>query len=145
MVKIAEQNHASQYTIVVIIGHNMIGVILAQFEKCSLTNFQKLVPTIRIYVVRWYAIVLGVEKHKCYQHEPEKAEGVGDEVGEECESSHFQKTFFRGLNLPMKKTSTERRNPSVNGSFEFSHDNVQALDWFAKRLLFKWEIESYYY
>lgn len=66
MVKIAEQNHTSQYTVVVIISHNMIGVILAQLEKCSLTNFQKLVATIRIYVVRGYAIVLWVEEHKCY-------------------------------------------------------------------------------
>lgn len=128
MVKIAEQNHASQYTVVVIISHNMIGVILAQLEKCSLTNFQKLIATIRIYVVGGYAIVLGVEEHKCDQHEPEKAEGVGDEVGEECESGHFHKTFLRWLNFPMKKTGTEGWNPSINGSFEFSHDDVQALD-----------------
>lgn len=102
MMEIPKQNHAGEYSVIVVIRNDMVGVVFAQFEKGGLAHFKKLVVGVGFDVVGGNVVVLGVEEHKGNQQNPEKAKGVGDEVGEECESSHFQKALLSGLDLSME-------------------------------------------
>ena len=90
-----------------VILDNMVGVILTQFEQGHLRNFEKLSSTIVGDVVALRFHGEGVDKDKGYEYEPEKAEGVGFEVGKEGKAGHLQERLIFGLDLSVKKARSE--------------------------------------
>lgn len=51
MVEVAEQHHGGQHPVVVVVPHDVVGVVLAQLEEGRLAHLQELVVALLLHEV----------------------------------------------------------------------------------------------
>lgn len=89
VVEISKQNYACEYSVIMVIFDNVIGIVFTQLEQSSLTNFEELIIIIDFDIILRDAIRLRVEEHKAYEYDPKETESVCHEIWKECKSSHL--------------------------------------------------------